>query len=310
MTRRKPTALWEPSAAFAQRTRLRAYMDWLAAYHGVEVDELRRAVALVDRRPRGVLVLDRRVLRRPLRRAPERVLAARAMPGARWFAGATLSYPEHIFRGRDDDAVAIRHASELRPLEEMTWGQLRDAHRAHPGGAARARRRPRRPRRGIHAEHPRDGRGVPRHGRPRRGLVVLLAGLRRALGDRPLRPDRADGAARGRRLPLRRARLRPQRRSSRRSTRRSAGRSCGWATSTAAAGRTASSARRATRRSSSSRSPSTTRCASCTPAARPACRRRSSRATAASCSSSSSTRTCTSTCTPTTARSGLRRPAG
>ena len=53
------------------------------------------------------------------------VLADAPMPGARWFAGATLSYPEHIFRGRDDDAVAIRHASELRPLESMTWGQLR-----------------------------------------------------------------------------------------------------------------------------------------------------------------------------------------
>jgi acetoacetyl-CoA synthetase len=47
------------------------------------------------------------------------------MPGAEWFAGATLSYPEHVLRGRDDAAVAIRHASELRPLGELTWGELR-----------------------------------------------------------------------------------------------------------------------------------------------------------------------------------------
>ena len=38
----------------------------------------------------------------------------------------------------------------------------------------------------------------------------LLARLRRAQRGRPVRPDRAEGAARGRRLPLRRPRLRPR----------------------------------------------------------------------------------------------------
>src|SRR3954452_13274183 len=56
---------------------------------------------------------------------PRAVLAGREMPGTEWFPGAELSYPEHILRGRDDDAVAIRHASELRPLGEVTWGELR-----------------------------------------------------------------------------------------------------------------------------------------------------------------------------------------
>ena len=40
----------------------------------------------------------------------------------------------------------------------------------------------------------------------RRGLVDLRAGVRHPLGRRPLRPDRAGGAARRRRLPLRRPR--------------------------------------------------------------------------------------------------------
>ncbi len=56
----------------------------------------------------------------------ERVLGRREMPGAQWFAGARLSYAEHFFRDRDDDAVAIRHAAELRELAEWTWGELRD----------------------------------------------------------------------------------------------------------------------------------------------------------------------------------------
>jgi acetoacetyl-CoA synthetase len=55
----------------------------------------------------------------------DRVLASRDMPGAQWFPGAEVNYAEHLFRGKADDAVAIVHASELRELAEMTWGELR-----------------------------------------------------------------------------------------------------------------------------------------------------------------------------------------
>ncbi len=54
----------------------------------------------------------------------DRVLTTRKMPGAQWFPGARLSYAEHVLRGRAPDDVAIRHASELRPLGEWTWGEL------------------------------------------------------------------------------------------------------------------------------------------------------------------------------------------
>src|ERR671937_2951559 len=56
----------------------------------------------------------------------QRVLGRPEMPGAQWFPGARLSYAEHYFRGRDDGAIAIRHASELRELSEWTWGELRE----------------------------------------------------------------------------------------------------------------------------------------------------------------------------------------
>src|SRR5205807_6999293 len=43
-----------------------------------------------------------------------------------WFPGARVSYAEHIFRGKDDSAVAIRHCSEARPeLDAWTWERLR-----------------------------------------------------------------------------------------------------------------------------------------------------------------------------------------
>ena len=55
----------------------------------------------------------------------ERVLASRAMPGAQWFPGARVNYAAHLFRGRDPEATAIVHASELRSVDEWTWGELR-----------------------------------------------------------------------------------------------------------------------------------------------------------------------------------------
>jgi acetoacetyl-CoA synthetase len=55
-----------------------------------------------------------------------RVLASRDMPGAQWFPGTQVNYAEHLFRGKDEGAVAIVHASELRELGELTWGELRD----------------------------------------------------------------------------------------------------------------------------------------------------------------------------------------
>src|SRR5206468_11704170 len=55
----------------------------------------------------------------------DRVLGRSEMPGAEWFPGARLSYPQHLFRDKDDDALAVQFASETRPLGHWTWGKLR-----------------------------------------------------------------------------------------------------------------------------------------------------------------------------------------
>jgi acetoacetyl-CoA synthetase len=123
--RRKPQLLWEPDEAFVQRTRLRAFGDWLTDARGVAAttyDDL-WTWSIGDIEVFWSSIAEYFDVR--FHDPPRAVLVSSEMPGARWFAGATLSYPEHIFRDRDAEAVAIRHASELRPLAEMTWGQLR-----------------------------------------------------------------------------------------------------------------------------------------------------------------------------------------
>ena len=118
--------------------------------------------------------------------------------------GAHLPRPPGRPRGDPPRVRAARRGG-------VDLGRAARADRARRGRPARDGHRARRPRRRLHAEHPRDDRRLPRRREPRRGLVELLARLRRALGRRPLRADRAEGAAHRRRLPLRRQGLRPRR---------------------------------------------------------------------------------------------------
>ena len=55
---------------------------------------------------------------------PTVALADDAMPGARWFPDVALSFPEHVFRDRDPEQVAIVFASEGQPPREWTWERL------------------------------------------------------------------------------------------------------------------------------------------------------------------------------------------
>jgi len=66
----------------------------------------------------------------------ERVLSSHEMPGTRWFEGAELNYAENVLahgEGREDE-VAVLHCSELRALQELTWGELHARVAACAGG--------------------------------------------------------------------------------------------------------------------------------------------------------------------------------
>jgi acetoacetyl-CoA synthetase len=129
-----PPILWEPSEQLAAGSALAGYTEWLRAERGVGVesyDELWQwSVDALDEFWSSIW--DYFDVRASTPYAA--VLGSREMPGAEWFPGARLSYAEHVFRNRDDAQVAIRHASELRALSELSWGQLRSLTAQIAGG--------------------------------------------------------------------------------------------------------------------------------------------------------------------------------
>jgi acetoacetyl-CoA synthetase len=132
----EPPIVWTPSPERIASATITRYREWLNETRGLSledygdlwqwsVDELESFWASIWE----FFEVDASV-------PYEQVLTTREMPGAQWFPGARLSYAAHIFRGRDDSEVAIRHASELRPLGEWSWGELR----MHSGAVAGALR--------------------------------------------------------------------------------------------------------------------------------------------------------------------------
>jgi acetoacetyl-CoA synthetase len=117
--------LWEPSAELVERSRLREFMRWLETERGLAFDGYHElwqwSVDDLDAFWSAIweffgVQADG---------DPSPVLAEREMPGARWFPNTSLNYAEHVFAGKGDEEVAILHASELRELDELRWGDLR-----------------------------------------------------------------------------------------------------------------------------------------------------------------------------------------
>jgi acetoacetyl-CoA synthetase len=122
-----PPILWQPDEARIERATITAYAAWLSETSGVRTsgyhDLWRWSVDEVE--AFWSSIWDFFEVRSS--QTYGSVLDSHAMPGARWFPRARLNYAAHAYRHRDPDVVAIRHASELRPLRETTWGELGDA---------------------------------------------------------------------------------------------------------------------------------------------------------------------------------------
>jgi acetoacetyl-CoA synthetase len=127
MATAEPKVLWTPSPERAGQAAITRFARWVAANRGVDVTGSYDALwqwSVDDLEGFWSAIWEFFDVQATT--PYERVLGSREMPGAEWFPGATLNYAEHVFRGKQDSELALQHASELRELDYMTWGELRD----------------------------------------------------------------------------------------------------------------------------------------------------------------------------------------
>jgi acetoacetyl-CoA synthetase len=127
--------LWTPPSEMVASARMTDFMTWAAARHERtfedypelwrwSVEEIEQFWAAIwdycgvhASTPYERVLSDRGSIESPI--------GSHEMPGARWFEGARLNYAENmLLRDRDPDATAVLHASELRPLAQLSWGEL------------------------------------------------------------------------------------------------------------------------------------------------------------------------------------------
>ena len=124
----EPPVLWWPDPAIVARSRMAAFRAWLASRRGVvaaDYEALWRW-SVTDLAGFWGALAEFTGVR--FHAQPRRVLEGKAMPGARWFPGATLNYAEHALapgpgKGDDDLAVIFRREDGLR--EQCSYGSLR-----------------------------------------------------------------------------------------------------------------------------------------------------------------------------------------
>lgn len=121
-----PPALWRPSPSFKANARLTAYIHWLEKRRDLRFPGYEELWNWSVSHPADfwhtVSDFFGVIHHQPFRE----VLSDDPMPDARWFAGSTLNYAEHLFRHRTDDHPAIMFQSERHPLTAISWGELEE----------------------------------------------------------------------------------------------------------------------------------------------------------------------------------------
>ncbi|RUL93316.1 acetoacetate--CoA ligase [Verrucosispora sp. FIM060022] len=131
--------LWTPPADVLQRSRIGAYLRWLAEHRGLEFADYdalwQWSVTDLDAFWRSIWDHFEVIAHTP----PTATLSGRDMPGTRWFPGATLNYAQNVLRmpGRADDDPVVLAYGQTREPEVLTVAQLRDQVRRVAAGLRR-----------------------------------------------------------------------------------------------------------------------------------------------------------------------------
>ncbi|HET9680710.1 MAG TPA: acetoacetate--CoA ligase [Candidatus Limnocylindrales bacterium] len=123
-----PEVLWSPPSDARAASRMGRYLDWLAEARGLRLETYADAWrwSVTDPGAFWRSIWDHFAVAAD--GDPEPALQHIRMPGARWFPGVRLSYPEHVLRlpGRAAEDVVVLGRSQTRRPIELTAEALRD----------------------------------------------------------------------------------------------------------------------------------------------------------------------------------------
>lgn len=119
--------LWTPGRTFAESSNVAAFMRWLEAERGLVFHDYNAVWGWSVERLEDFWQAIWDYFEIHSVSPPTSVLSSRAMPGTRWFEGARVNYAEHVLRHEksgDPGRPVLRHCSELRELQSLSWGEL------------------------------------------------------------------------------------------------------------------------------------------------------------------------------------------
>ena len=124
----EPRILWQPDPDVVARSQIAAFRAWLVSHRGVELTDYdalwRWSVADLA----GFWGALAEFAGARFHAPPRGVLTDAAMPGARWFPGATLNYAEHALApgpGKADEDLAVIFRREDGVRRQCSFGTLR-----------------------------------------------------------------------------------------------------------------------------------------------------------------------------------------
>ncbi|MGI5245377.1 acetoacetate--CoA ligase [Dactylosporangium sp. CA-139066] len=131
--------LWQPPADVLDRTRIGAFVRWLAAERGEAFEDYQALWQWSVDHPAEFWRAIWDYFEVISHVAPTATLADARMPGAKWFPGARINYAEHVLRmpGVGDDEPIVLARSQTRGPVDLTAAELREQVRRARAGLRR-----------------------------------------------------------------------------------------------------------------------------------------------------------------------------
>ncbi len=119
----QPQLLWQPQQEFINQSNLKDFERWLGRNKNLHFDSYdalwQWSVNEVETFWQSIWEYFDVIQHSPYKK----VLSEHTMPGAKWFAGASLNYAEHIFRQKSEERPALIFQNEVR-RNIISWQEL------------------------------------------------------------------------------------------------------------------------------------------------------------------------------------------